>query len=39
MHAYVSFARRLAEDVEAEPAVETQSLIAAVRARAHATVS
>jgi DNA-binding SARP family transcriptional activator len=35
VHAYTSFARRLAEDVEAEPAIETQSLIAAVRARTH----
>jgi serine/threonine-protein kinase len=34
MHAYFQFARRLAEDVDAEPAAETQSLIASVRSRA-----
>lgn len=32
-HAYATFARRLAEDVDGEPAAETKSLIAAVRAR------
>src|SRR6266536_4390763 len=37
--AYEAFAARLAADYEAEPAAETQALVAAVRARERATPS
>src|SRR5947209_6620433 len=37
LQAYQAFAQRLAAEYEAEPAVETQALVAAVRARAQGT--
>src|SRR5207249_7262019 len=37
LQAYQAFAQRLAAEYEAEPAAETQALVAAVRARAQGT--